>query len=289
MKPLDAQGDEVSQAADDEFLPAVPADLGQHLPDGLRTGIHQLLYIAAGQIGSVYRAMVAHPGLGPTDLLPYTDCANPGVVANRRVIVFALLNGVVPTSASVARQAARTVGTLLKATSDPAVSSHLTEVLGALEARANDALAVQKEDTQLQLDSAELELKLKQASGVYVYTYPHYWKYPYEAASDRRLLKVGRTSNMAWRRVLTQARQTGMPEYPLLLRVYEADNPERVERQFHLLLDAAEHLRSSGTAVGKEWFVSTVEFCDAIASVLGLVVHEGNTGSNSYRPADTTP
>lgn len=68
-----------------------------------------------------------------------------------------------------------------------------------------------------------------------------------------------------------------MPEDPLLLRVYKADDPTAAEKSFHTLLDAAEHHRSVGTAVGTEWFVTTVEFCDAVAAALKLTVFKGST------------
>lgn len=91
------------------------------------------------------------------------------------------------------------------------------------------------------------------------------------------MLKVGRTSNKAWSRVLAQAKSTGMPEDPLLLRVYATDDPVAAEKTFHMLLDAAEHERSLGTAVGVEWFVTTIEYCDTVATALKLDVLKGST------------
>ena len=270
---LDAGSQGAGEAAASEI--PLPADLGAGLDPTLRVSLHQMLLTAPGQLRTVYRAMVQHPGAGPTELLPHTDCANAGVVGNRRVIVLAIMNGTEPTSASVARQAGSTVGTLLKQSTDADVKAYLLAIRAMLDAKAVDAQAVEAEDQQLQSDSATLESALRQASGVYVYTYPHYWKYPYDPDTDRRLLKVGRTTNQAWGRVLNQARQTGMPEDPLLLRVFETDDPNATERAFHMLLDAAQHHRSTGTAVGQEWFSSTLEFCDAVATVLKLVIHKG--------------
>ncbi len=66
-----------------------------------------------------------------------------------------------------------------------------------------------------------------------------------------------------------------MHEDPLLLRVYETTDLTA--------LDAAGHDRSVGTAAGKEWFVTTLEFCDAIAPVLGLSVLKGSAEA-SARP-----
>ncbi|MEJ5946541.1 GIY-YIG nuclease family protein [Pseudokineococcus basanitobsidens] len=170
----------------------------------------------------------------------------------------------------MALQAARSVRTLRKRTTDPVVVDHLESVLDDLRGRADNEDAVAAEDVEPKAASEELSKTLAAASGVYVYTYPHYWRHPYSTGSERRLLKVGRTGSKAWNRVLSQARRTGMPEDPVLLRVYETDDPATVEHHFHVLLDAAEHQRSQGVAVGTEWFVTTIDFCDAVAEVLGL-------------------
>jgi hypothetical protein len=268
---VEKDGDEV------EPDPPVPEHLGNDLAPELREKLHTLLLHGWLQLSDVYRAMVSLPGAGPTELLPLTACANSGVVGNRRVVVFAIMNGIEPTSASVARQAASTVRSMYKASKDEAVVTHLAHVLAALEATSTSTQAVELETEQLESNSAELADALKQAEGVYVYTYPHYWRHPYVPDSERRLLKVGRTTQKAWNRVVNQARQTGMPEDPLLLRVYKTDDPTAAEKDFHMLLDAAEHQRSVGTAVGKEWFVTTVEYCDAVATALKLTVLKGRT------------
>lgn len=280
----DGEGpDEVSDAdagwsGEPVIPPPVPDHLGQALELGLRDKLHQLIYANPGQLGSVYRAMVKLPGAKLTELLPLTTCANTGVVGNRRVIVFAIMDEVEPTASSVARQAASTVRTLVKSVLDDEMKTHLGKVLQVLEEKASSQDAVEEEGKQLEADSSELAQSLKEASGVYVYTYPHYWRHPFIPGTERRLLKIGRTANKAWARVLSQARLTGMPEDPLLLRVYCAADPADVERSFHMLLDAAEHERSVGTAVGSEWFSTTIEYCDTIATVLGLTVVKGSSG-----------
>jgi len=259
-----------------ELDPPVPKHLGADLEPGLRVKLHQLLLHGPGQLGTVYRAMVKLPDAGPTALLPLTDCANPGVVGNRRVIIFAIMDGTMPTSASVARQAVSTVRTMYKKEQDEGVRFHLAHVLADLEAEATSTQAVAEETQQLESDSAVLADALRQSAGVYVYTYPHYWRHPYVPDSERRLLKVGRTTHQSWHRILRQVRQTGMPEDPLLLRVYKTDDPPATEKIFHMLLDAAEHHRTVGTAVGKEWFITTVDYCDAVATALKLEVLKGN-------------
>ncbi|MCI2237078.1 GIY-YIG nuclease family protein [Paenibacillus sp. TRM 82003] len=259
---------------DDEL--AVPPHLGKDLDPVLKKQLHHLLLDRSSQLGSVYRAMVEHPGAGPTELLPFTTCANTGVVGNRRVIVYAVLDGTTPDAPSVALQAARTVRTLIKRSIDPQVIAHLEAVLTRLVDRAGSEEAVEAENVQLATESAKLQQDLQTAAGVYVYTYPHYWRHPYIADTERRLLKIGRTKNQAWNRVLSQARRTGMPEDPVLLRVYKTGDPTTAERHFHALLDAAEHQRTAGIAVGTEWFVTTIDFCDAIAGALGYEVLKGS-------------
>lgn len=260
-----------------EEQPPVPTHLGGQLADDLRAKLHTLLLHGWGQLSDVYRAMLALPDAGPTELLPLTKCANSGVVGNRRIVVRALLDGVQPNAPSVARQAASTVRSMYKVSKDDVLRSHLATVLAMLEATAADVRAVEAETKQLESNSAELADALRQATGVYVYTYPHYWRHPYVPDTERRLLKVGRTTGQAWARVIAQARQTGMPEDPLLLRVYETPDPTATEKAFHMLLDAAEHQRSMGAAVGTEWFATTVDYCDAVATALGLVAHKGST------------
>jgi hypothetical protein len=255
---------------------AVPSHLGDLQDEDLVQKLHSLLFSNSGQLGSVYRAMVDAPDAGPTELLPKTTCANSGAVGNRRAVVNAVMKDVQPRAQSVASQAAGSVRTLLKATNDEQVSDWLNGVLARLEERADSEEAVAEEAKELKENSSELAETMRTASGVYVYTYPHYWRYPFIPGTQRRLLKVGRTSNNAWARVLSQARQTGMPEDPLLLRVYKAVNSIEAEWSFHRLLDAAEHERSFGAAVGKEWFSTTLEYCDAIATVLKFEVLKGS-------------
>lgn len=63
----------------------------------------------------------------------------------------------------------------------------------------------------------------------------------------------------------------------LLLRVYPTATSEKVaevERQYHRLLEAADHDRSQARAGGTEWFLASVRFLDEIANVLGLPVRE---------------
>lgn len=124
---------------------------------------------------------------------------------------------------------------------------------------------------------------------MYVFTYPHYLRHPIAASErtdrlpDRTLFKVGSAAKNIRARVNQIANQTAAPEPPRIVRLYLPQQPSttadvrELERTFHLLLDAAGHggprrasrERQSG---GTEWFATSTDFLDAIASTLGLEV-----------------
>jgi hypothetical protein len=173
-------------------------------------------------------------------------------------VIVAVFEARIPSAPSVARQAATSVRALLKQSPTSEARTHLAAVLTALECRACDPAAVQHEDADLRMRSADLERALVTEHGVAVYTYPHYWRHPYVAGTERHLLNVTRADP----ETLMRASQT--PEEPLLLRIYVGQD----ERSFHRLLEAADHAR------GREWFATTLEFCDEIAAALGLRILE---------------
>ena len=255
----------------------VPAGLGEGLPDKLRIDLHELLLRVGGQLQSTYEARVAHPeAQAPRALLPYTECSTAGSVASRLAVINAVFNRQMPGGPTSARQTASSVRALLKLGPNDDVRAYLNIVLVALDELAGDVNAALREEAEIEARSAQLESeaekKLRNASGVYVYTYPHYWRHPYVPGTERRLVKVGKTDGAAFTRIRAQARQSGAPEEPLLLRVYVAPEPGVSERSFHRLLDAAEHSRNEGATAGREWFSTTLEFCDEIAAALRLEV-----------------
>lgn len=154
--------------------------------------------------------------------------------------------------------------------------NHLKSVIERLNDVASDVQAQAEELEAAEHVSGQLESALATASGVYVYTYPHYWAHPNwtdpTSDAERFLLKVGRTTGVVGDRIRNQV-NASTPEAPLLLRVYCTDDPTRIEAVFHRLLDAAGHARGTG---GKEWFSTTIEFCDEIARTLGLETLRGS-------------
>ena len=112
--------------------------------------------------------------------------------------------------------------------------------------------------------------------GVYVYTLPHYLNKPMkpaedDLANDRTLFKVGMSSVDAKHRVQQQV-STGLPEPPMLLRIYECeqDKAADVERVFHRVLNAFDHNPMYHRGAGKEWFLSSLTALDELARVLRL-------------------
>ena len=125
-------------------------------------------------------------------------------------------------------------------------------------------------------DVAARERELRAASGVYVYSYPTQLK-DERSGEGRHLFKVGKTTQGAWKRVLEQARMTGAPEDPVLLRVYVTDVPDAFESTFHRMLVAADHTRQVTNSGGQEWFETSLTFLDEIAGTLGLKTIKSST------------
>lgn len=248
--------------------------VGLALDEPLRLEVTQALERADGQLGQVYR-LYRNGIVSPRDIVEAGASANVG--AARLVLnkVRSVLGEYLPTTTTQATQAAATVRTLLADDHlGSAARQHLVELETTLGRVSNSAEVQAREDRDLAEASDRLASSIRDESGVYVYTYPHYWRHPIVAGTERRLLKVGKTRNRAWSRIREQSRQTGMPEDPLLLRVYVTEDPDADERRFHDLLEAAEHYRQDGLTTGTEWFATTLIFLDAIASALRIGIRQ---------------
>jgi hypothetical protein len=108
--------------------------------------------------------------------------------------------------------------------------------------------------------------------GIYVYSFPQYLRHPSE--SGLVALKVGHSATDSIKRFHNQTRTTGMPEDPVLLRVYPTDPAAaaETEKEFHSLLKAAGHWRKVGAMSGREWFLTDLRFLDQIARTLKLEI-----------------
>lgn len=211
------------------------------------------------------------------DLVAAGAAANYGAVANIQSSIRAIRYGEIPDAPSRARLAKSAASSFLKQHRDVlshGAMAHLEQVIASSAAIAANTSAQDVEETELHKKGDELENTLVMEGGVYVFTFPHYWWYPTVEGTDRTLLKVGMTTKDAGVRVKTQARQAGLPEDPLLLRVYQSPTlePAALERVFHRLLRAADHVREPSSSGGKEWFETSIEFLDTVAEVVGASV-----------------
>jgi hypothetical protein len=160
--------------------------------------------------------------------------------------------------------------------------------LSYLEERFTELVKVP--ETTKEVEEARRATKAAEAqerSGIYVYALPHYLLYPYDPASGHTLFKVGRSDRDAIRRFREQTRTTALPEDPVLLRIYECGSEDTLprEREFHNLLEAADHSRSNARSGGTEWFLTSLRFLDTIAKTFGLKVNNVQEADESIAAA----
>ena len=249
--------------------PAVAAELWTLLPE------------SNGQLGAVARCL--HHGVEDrAAIVEEGAAANSGAVGNLLATIRAIHDGEIPRAPSISRNTLSATRSFLRQhrpVLSPAAVEHLERLIGRLDESATDVQALVAEETALQARGDSLEEALAADGGVYVYTYPHYWRYPTEEGTRRTALKVGMTTRDATTRVRQQARLTGLPEDPLILRVYRSSSrtPRQMEQAFHRLLNAADHTRDTTERGGTEWFSTSVEFLDAIAQTLDFEALQADT------------
>ena len=274
--------DNEADAADASSFPERTLEPGPVQPsDDVRKELQGYLAADSSRVGEVYRLL--EEGLAADMIAERLEGGAAGAWQYRRM-VRALLDGNLPTAPTVALAAARRYRTVLKA---PALSgaarSYLQANLDELERRANDPARLDEEVQRASEQTQQAEARNE--VGVYVYALPHYIRYPYDQASGRTLLKVGRSDSDVIMRFRSQTRTTALPEEPILLRIYRTsgDSAAPAEAAFHRLLDAADHSRTIGKSAGREWFLTHTRFLDEIARTLGLhidVINEGEFDDN---------
>ena len=231
-------------------------------------------------LGSIFNAMES--GLTNTlEIANKSGAANRGVVYNYQKMITAILEGTMPNSASISRNAARSISRLIKETVSisPATLEYLNETRARLIENTESETAVLHDQASLEAQSAAL---VKVAStiqnGIYVYSFPTYLHFGTVEDQDVFWLKIGSTKKSVWQRIVEQNRQTSMPEDPKLLRIYHKDQMDidSIEQKFHTTLDRVGHERSAArrTKAGKEWFASTLDAIDAIAELLDLEIEK---------------
>lgn len=245
----------------------------------LRQELEAILLANEGNLGKVAQLWLE----GKRKNREFVDggaAANQGAAANIRITVEAILDGVMPRSASVALQAKRSVSALIKQNPEasPAAVGHLVELRDCLEELETDAEAVRNQEVEIEKTTRALEESLEKQPGVYVYTLPSFMMSIKKTDPDRFWFKVGKTDRAAGVRIGEQTRVTGLPEDPYIARVYRHPNlkPVQVESHFHDLLEAAGHSRSDSRHAGRDWFATNLDFLDAIATSLGCEIAQGS-------------
>lgn len=211
--------------------------------------------------------------LSPQQMAEREGLTTTGWVYNARSLIRVLRDGEIPSAPSMAEQAARKVRAWLAGLElTPNLRDALTEQEKVLSSRAADSKAQEAEIDSAVADSVAAEKT--NTTGIYVYTLPHYIKHRADQASGRTFLKVGHSARDAFYRARSQGRLTALPEDPILLRIYPADESARMERLFHAWLEDADHARPRSSRGGSEWFLTSPKFLDRIAASLGLAVIE---------------
>jgi len=224
-------------------------------------------------IGNIWRELVS--GKSTSEISTAVGSDIPNVNTYLRLIK-ALQDGEVPTAPSVAQGHLGRVRKWLRSKAlSPQLRTELELQQVALEAAAENQITREME-TQAATEITEV-VESRGVPGIYVYTLPHYLLHPYDTQSGRTLLKVGHSSRDTLGRFSGQTRVTALPEDPILLRVYPADETAKVEREFHSWLLDAGHPRPSTRRGGTEWFVTSTSFLDRVARSLGLEIQIVNS------------
>ena len=195
--------------------------------------------------------------------------------------------GVLPMAPTTAAQIRRRLKTLRQ---NADFSPQTIRYLLANETILDEIVADDEAQLREQNDAVKAEISLEERmsgqGGVYVFSYPHYLRHPTHPSSenehypDRTLMKIGFAGDDMLRRINEAASGAAVPEHRRILRAYllelpEEDSIEDIEKRIHHLLDAAGHAgpkRASRKRIlgGREWFVTSLEFLDAVAALLNV-------------------
>ncbi|MGY1607086.1 MULTISPECIES: GIY-YIG nuclease family protein [unclassified Geodermatophilus] len=237
----------------------------------MREELSTLLERDESRVGEVYRGLERN--LTADQIAAELGVSTSNFVWNYTQTIRALLEGDLPTGPTVALGVARKFRALLRAGGlSPDARAYLEANLVELERRANDQTArvVEVREAQRHTEQAEARNDV----GIYAYALPHYLRYPFDPASGRTLMKVGRSDSDVIERFRNQTRTTALPEEPILLRIYPTGDRSTsdAESDFHRLLEAADHYRSVARSAGREWFVTSTRFLDQVARVMRLPI-----------------
>lgn len=213
-------------------------------------------------------------GLTAQEMAEREGTSGTGWVSVYRMLVRVLRDGEVPTAPSMATTAARRVRRWLKKSNlSPSLRAELEAQGALLTSRAEDPSAV-AEETETAVENSK-RAEAAGRPGVYVWCLPHYLNYPVDQKRGHTLYKVGHSSVDAYNRV-RDARWVGLPEDPVLRRIYPVDASAAAEREFHEALRAADHFQQVNVKAGSEWYLSSLRYLDFIARRMSLDVEEYN-------------
>lgn len=254
---------------------------GSGAPTGrIREELGAMLRQNDGQIGLVYELW--NKGVKRNkDLVDKGAAANSGAAGNTRATIEAVMEGIIPSGPTVAVIARSAVNGLIRRNSQISkpTKQYLEALLQRLSERADNQESRDVEERDFADETERIQKQLGRRSGVYVYSFPMCLRNVKMTDPDRWLFKIGKSDGAVLRRVLNQS--TGMPEAPVLLRVYvhKLLSPIKVEEKFHRALLAAGHEsvrtldeKLSKKHGAKEWFATRLEFLDAIAELLGCEI-----------------
>ena len=210
------------------------------------------------------------------ELAKKSGAANRGVVYNNLNILKALLDGEMPTGASISRHSIRAIERIMRNNEvSKELVSYFEDLRRALQENSENLSALIYDRERLERNSNKLSEKASNYShAIYVYSFPTYLHYGTIEDPDLIWLKMGSTRNSVWQRIVEQNRQTSMPEDPKLLRIYHKDGIDLTvyEKKFHDTLERVGHERSaaSRSRAGREWFATTLSALDALAELMEL-------------------
>lgn len=241
--------------------------------EAVRRELEDVLQSEDNLLGDVFRRRKA--GETPEQIQAARGASRPNFVWSYERILKAFLDGDLPTAPTVSLQVARALrGFLTRNELSSEAQGLLKHNLLILQTAATNEGARESEDRAARAVTSEAEARA--VPGIYVYALPHYIRYPYDEESGRTLMKVGMSNRSVLQRFSQQTRTTALPEDPVLLRVYptQGETGSATERQFHELLEAADHERSRARTGGTEWFLTSLRFLDAIAKTVGLEIKD---------------
>lgn len=247
----------------------------------IRKTLRHALSVGQGQEGRTWRFMQTQPDAKVSDVMAEMDVGRNSA-RYAMLVVTALETGEVPLRDYYAANAvAKRLERFARRHADR-LSPDATRYILDLKVESEQA-ADARQSAQIERASATTRnMEKHKVAGIYVYTLPHYLRYPFQPSndpdsSDKTLLKVGMSDVDARGRVRQQA-VTGLPEPPVLLRVFTCgDRPViEVEATMHRLLGAFDHNPNRQRGAGKEWFLTSLQALDELASVLELTTEFAN-------------